>query len=79
VEGIEFGRGGGRAPMMVFAIISPRRLWRRGEGGERRQRGRWSDEIERERLREGRPLRAKGGGVGGRRVWPRRAGAEIMV
>ena len=34
------------------------------------------DRVEGERLREGRRLRTMGGGGGGRRVWPRRAGRK---
>ena len=34
------------------------------------------DQVEGERLREGRRLRTMGGGGGGRRVWPRRAGRK---
>ena len=35
VEGIKFGRGGGRASTMVFVIMSPRRLWRWGGAAPR--------------------------------------------
>ena len=37
------------------------------------------DGVVRERLREGRRLRAMGGGRGGRPIRPRRAGAEIFM
>ncbi len=48
-----------------------------GEGAA--LRGAMVDGVKRERLREGRQLRTMGGGVGGRRVWPRRAGRKYLL
>ena len=50
-----------------------------GDGEGAAPRGPMVDGVKRERLHEGRRLQTMGGSVGGRRVQPRRAGAEIIM
>ena len=50
-----------------------------GDGGGAAPRISMVDGVESKQLREGRRLRAMGGGVGGGRVRTRREGAEIIM
>jgi hypothetical protein len=78
------GQRPGRASFLAKAA-GGRRRWCRigvcssvgGEGGSGAE-GPMVDGVEGERLREGRRLRTIGGGGGGRRVWPRRAGRKYL-
>jgi len=75
-EGVDFGRGGGRASTVVFGIG---RCGGCGDGGGAAPRISMVDGVESKQLREGRRLRAMGGGVGGGRVRPRPEGGEIII
>ena len=75
-EGVDFGTGGGRASTVVFGIG---RCGGCGDGGGAAPRISMVDGVESKQLREGRRLRAMGGGVGGGRVRTRREGAEIIM
>ena len=75
-DGVDFGRGGGRASTVVFWIGCCGGC---GNGGGAAPRGPMVDGVESKRLREGRRLRTMGGGVGRGRVRPRPEGGEIIM